>query len=447
MAVNEKDNKDFEFIKEQVIEKKRKKIKKRLLSIVRTLLLAIMFGLAAAATFVVAEPYFCNLLNKNDRTKTPISFPTPSTGLQNSEVTKAPDDTNDMSDNQASGNEDSTGAEPTTYPVIERIDASLKDYAKMYDEIRKVSNEVDKSIVSITSTFTVVDWFNKTVNKTVDTTGVIVADNTADYLILVSLDRVHDANTIRLRFAETAYVDAVIQDYESELNLALLAVAKEDIPQLYLSNLRVAKLAETYSVVVGSPVIAKGSPNGHPGSMDIGIVTSKGSYAKITDNNLELFNTNMTDNSDSDGIIVNLKGEVVGIITRTLKENVNKEISTILGISKVKSYIEKMGNQQPRVCFGIKAEDLTENARQEHKVLNGIYVDEVLSDSPAFDAGVKRGDIILSINKSNVLNINNFYYTISSLQPDTVITVKIKRTSGSGGKEMDLKIVLSKKVQ
>lgn len=448
MAEIEKDNKDFEFIKEQIIEKKRKKIKKRILSVVKTLLLAIIFGVTAAAAFVVAKPQFDSLMHKNEKTKTPVSFPTPSTGMQNPEVTKAPDNTSGEGDIQASDDNASTdNGETPTYPVIERIDASLTDYIKMYDEIRKVSSELDKSIVNITSTFTVVDWFNKTINKTVDTTGVIVADNNADFLILVSLDRVHDANTIRLKFTEAAYVDAVIQDYETELNLALLAVAKEDIPPIYLSNLKVATLGESYTAAVGSPVIAKGCPNGHPNSVEVGMITSKGSYVKITDNSLDLFNINITDNSDSDGVIVNLKGEIIGIITRTLKEDVNKEISTAIGISKIKSYIEKMGNQQPRICFGIKADDMTENAKLEHNVPNGIYVCEVLTDTPAFDAGMKRGDIILSINDQNIISTNNFYYTISTMHPDTAVTVKIKRTSGTEDKEMELRIVLGKKVQ
>lgn len=443
----ENDNKDFEFIQEQVIEKKRKKLKKRLFQILVTFLLAILFGLVASATFAIAEPKFFNFLHKDEKAKTPISFTTPTPEPQNPTVTVTPVDLGDGGNTGTNNNVTPEPEQVQTDPVIQKITADLTDLQSMSDEIHKMTLNVDKSIVDITCTFPVVDWFNKSVDKTVDTTGVIVADNTADYLILVSLDRVKDANSIKLKFSDTAYVDAAIQDYESELNLALLAVAKEDIPSIYLNNLQVAELSETYLAAVGSPVVALGSPNGHPDSMDVGIITSKGSWADITDNKIELFNTNIEDNTESDGIIVNLDGKIVGIITRTLKEDDNKDISTVIGISKIKSYIEKMANQKPRIYFGIKADDLIDSAKQEHDVSNGIYVNEVLADSPAFKAGMKSGDIIMSVDDDNVLNVNSFYYMISSLAPDTQITVKVKRTSGTEDKDMDIKVVLGEKPQ
>jgi S1-C subfamily serine protease len=242
-------------------------------------------------------------------------------------------------------------------------------------------------------------------------------------------------------------VDAVVQDYESELNLALVAVEKDKISQIYLNGLKVAALGESYTLIVGSPIIALGSPNGHPDSMEVGLITSKDSWASISDNKIDLFNTDIDSNSNSDGIIVNLKGEIIGLITRTLKDNIDENLSTAIGISKIQSYIELMSNQKPRIYFGIKAEDLTETAKQEHSIPNGIYVNEVQTDSPAFEAGVKNGDIILSINDNTILGTNNFYDYLSAYKPGDEIKVKLKRTSGSNEKETDVTVVLAAKDQ
>lgn len=450
MSENEKDNKDFEFIKEQVIEKKRKKFKKRFLPFLMTLILAIMFGLIAALTFVIAEPRLYDLLHKEGETKTPISFPTatPTPTLPPAPPTKIPDNVGQEGDSTDPQNGDGTqevSADPT--PAVQKIDADIEDFSNMYDEIRKVTYDVSRSIVDISSTFTVIDWFNKEVEKTVDTTGVIVADNSAEFLILVSLDRVQGANSIRIKFSDTTYVDANVQDYESELNLALVAVKKDNISRIYLDALQVAKLGESYTLSIGSPVIALGSPNGHPDSMEIGLITSKGSWASISDNKLDLFNTDIDSNANSDGIIVNLKGEIVGLITRTLKEDINENLSTAIGISKIQSYIELMGNQKPRIYFGIKAEDMTEPAKQEHSITNGVYVSEVQTDSPAFEAGLKNGDIILSVNDNAILNTNNFYNYISVYKPGDELSVKVKRKSGTSEKEVDLTVVLVEKAQ
>lgn len=446
MSEKDKDNlenKDFEFIKEQVIEKKRKKIKRRLLPVLMTVALAILFGLIAAITFVIAEPRLYKFLHKEENTKTPVTFPTQSPDPEETNTTNNPDS------EEPSVTPTQAPAEETinTDPVIQKIDASLDDFLGMYNEIHKIAYEANKSQVYITSTFTVQDLFNNTVEKTVNTSGLIVANNNSDYLILASLNCVQDADSVKIKFSDTVYIDAVLQDYETELNLAILAVAIDDIPKIYLNGLQVSELGVSYAITVGTPVIALGNPNGHIGSMDIGIITSKGSWANVTDNKIELFNTNMDSNAYSDGVIVDMTGKIIGIITRTLRDDVDKEISTAIGISEIIPIIEQMSNKEPRIYFGIKADDMTEPAKKEHNIENGIYVNEVQTDSPAFEAGLKNGDIILSVNDQTILNTNNFYSTISGLKAEQKVTVKIQRATGSSEREMELYPVLAEKVQ
>ncbi|MDD3173292.1 MAG: S1C family serine protease [Herbinix sp.] len=437
MSANEKDNNNFEFIKEQVIEKKRKKIKKMLYPPMKTISLAILFGITAAITFTVAETKLNKFMNKEEETGTPVSFPT-----------ECPQNTNNASEAQECDTGVVVTETPDPEPIIleQSIAADLDDYLSMNNDIREVAHNVNKSILNIKSKFYVKDLFGKTVTKTINTTGVIVYNNTKDLLVLVSLDRVKDAKSIKIVFADSVAVDAVLQEYDSEINLALIAVAIEDIPETYKNSLQTATLGESYSVTVGSPIIALGSPNGHSNSMEIGMVTSKGSIANITDNRLDLFNTNILDNKSSDGIIVNMDGKVVGIITRTLKEDENEDLNTVIGISKLLPIIEEMGNKEPRVYFGVKADDITDDVKQEHNITNGIYIKEVLADSPAFDAGVQNGDIILEVNESTILSSSNFYDTITEYQPGDKINVKISRTNGTKDIEIVLSVLLIEKV-
>ncbi len=449
MSEIDKDNKNFEFIKEQVIENKRRKWKKRLFPLAMTGSLAILFGVIAATTFVLVEPGLDRLLNKNVETKTPVNFPSisPEAGSDNTgNSTQGTGKGNTGTGvNNATDNPGET-SQTVTNTVIQKLDVSVEDYVAMYDQIHNMVNKVDKSIVTVTSKFPVKDWFGDS-EKTVNTTGVIVASNTSDYLILVSLDRVKGADSIRVKFSEDSYVNVVLQDYETDLNIGLLALKIMDIPELYVNGLEVADLGESYGLSVGNPVIAVGNPNGHIDSMDVGIVTSKGSCACITDNRLELFNTNMVTNENSDGIILNFDGKIVGLITRTLQEDLNDGLSTAIGISRVKQIIIQMGMQEPRIYFGVKADDMSEDVRKQNSIDNGIYINEVQADSPAFKAGLRDGDIILSVNDQTVLNTNNFYNIISTYEPGTKLAVKAKRTSGNTDKEMEVQVVLTEKVQ
>lgn len=437
MSENEKDNNKFEFIKEQVIEKKHKKIKKWLLPPIITIGTAILFGLVATGTFIIAEPKLNKILNKEEDTKTPVCFPTIIPVYPDVEEVLQNPDVKPM-----------ITITPIPEPLIleQSIEADIEDYMSMSDDINQLAYSVNQSVLNVTSTFDVEDWFGKTVEKTVDTTGVIIYNNTEELLVLVSLDRVQDAKNIKIVFADSISVDAVLQDYESEINIALIAVKIEDIPETYMKGLQTATLGESNTLPVGEPIIALGSPNGHSKSMEFGIITSVGSDISISDNCLDLFNTSIEDNENSDGFIINLEGQVVGIITRTLKENLNENLNTVIGISRLKPIITAMGNQDPRIYYGVKTQDLTEAAKTQYNISNGVYVNDVQADSPAFEAGMQIGDIILKIDDKAIINSSDFFDTISKYKPEDKITVKILRLNGTEEQKLNLSIALGKKI-
>ncbi len=426
MSDQEKDNKEFEFIKEQVVERKRRKIKKWFLPPLLTLLLAILFGLVASVTIVIAEPRLKKLFVDED-TRKPVYFPDDNAPGNLSPTVKATA---------------SITPTPSATPVVieNSIPADIDDYISMNNDIKEVASSVSKSILNIRSKITTdVVWFDKPVVKTVNTTGVIVFNNDEELLVLVSLDKVKGSDNIKVIFTDSITVDATLQDYETDLNLAIIAVPIKDIPLTFMNGLDQAKLGESYSIVVGSPIIALGSPNGHAGSMEIGMITSKGSCACLTDNEMDLFNTDIIDNKNSDGVIVDFKGQVIGIITQELKEKDYENLSTVIGISKLKPIITAMGNKAPRIYCGIKADDLTSDTKVQYGVGNGIYVKDVVADSPAFKAGMQNGDIILEVNGSSILGVTNFYQKISSYKPGEKVKVEVLRSI----KGVDTKLTLS----
>lgn len=473
MSEVNKDNKEFEFIKEQILPKKRKKFKKWFIPFVMTVLMAIIFGLVAALTFCIAEPRLLQLLHKDEPDQYVIPTPTPpetdnddiidensdEDSEDYQEVTKEDNHNSyedNLIDNPINANGDTqvdTGQANTengvkqNTTIIETIDADIDDYIAMYNDIKRVSEEVGRSILTVSSIIDGKDWFGNPIEKRIDTTGIVVENDGKNLKLLVSFDRVKDASSIKIEFNETTYIDALLQDYESELNLAVITVNISAIPTKLVGNIAVARLGESYTLGVGSPVIAMGSPNGYPKSLDMGIVTSKGSIISITDYELDLFNTNMEFNKESDGIVINFKGEVVGLITRTLKENLNKELSTVLGISKVKSYIDRMVKQIPRIYCGVVAENLPQAAMAEYNVSRGVYIYEVEKDSPAFNVGLMSGDIILNVGDRIVSNMNNFYSAISEHEPGDRVIFKVKRTSSIADNEIEIELELAAKKQ
>ncbi|CRZ35332.1 S1-C subfamily serine protease [Herbinix hemicellulosilytica] len=461
------ENKDFVFIKEQIRPRKRRFVNKFLLPFLTMVFMAVVFGLVAAVTFCIAEPRLYKLLHKEElnTNKNTVQATTKIPYKNNGEI----EDTNDESDDndkQKPGNirededdnknqtedtnkvpvqEESEPKEELQPLMVETFDADIKDYIAIYNDLKRLSYETAKSILTVSSIIQGKDWFGNPIEKMINTTGVVVENDGSRLKLLVSLDRVKDASSIKIMINELSYVDADLLDYETELNLAVIAVNIADIPVKAYENITVASFGESYSLTTGSPIIALGNPNGYTSSIDIGIITSKGSTISITDNELDLFLTNMSFNNESDGVIVNLEGEIIGLITRTLKKGLNKELSTVIGISKIKPYIDRMLSQTSRVYCGVIAENLPQTVKKEYDVTNGVYVYEVIKDSPAFTAGLMSGDIILAIGERTIFNMNSFYSAISEYEPGTEVTFIIKRTSGSEDKELELKVILAEK--
>jgi S1-C subfamily serine protease len=290
-----------------------------------------------------------------------------------------------------------------------------------------------------------VDYFDNEYEEASSTSGLIVANNDVELLILVSLNRIEDAKKIKVTFSDYLEVDASLQGYDSDLNLAVISIKLEDIPQSKMNSLTPATLGESFALSVGTPILALGNPNGYVGSMEMGMITSFGSSSYITDDEIDLFNTDVAYNENGDGVIVNMKGEVIGIITNELKGELNQNINTAIGISRIKKTIESLVSNTERVYFGIKAADMTESALEKADIENGICITEVEVDSPALLAGLQNGDIITALNDTPVMSVNSFQSIISIYKPKTSVKVTISRNTKGKYKNKEIQVVLAKK--
>ncbi len=435
-----KESSEYLFIQEQISSKRRSRKVRMLLSLLWTIILACVFALVAAVVFYLANPFIVKLLGDGTDKKT-VEFPTltpddegkaTASGTPTPSVTPTPTPSDKEDDKKE-----------TVY-VTTHVPADIKDLASIYGEIREIASGVNKSIVNIINVSSKVDELNENENYDVSraTTGLIIANNEVDILILATYDKLQDK--LRLQLNNDLSVKARLQDYDEDLNLAVIAVSLEDIPDTMKENLEVAKLGESYSLTVGTPVIALGSPNGYVGSMELGIISSKDSSIYITDNKIDLFNTDINYNEKSDGVIVNMSGEVIGIITSKLKDEQNQNVNTVIGISKIKKSIQSMVNQTERSYFGIKCGDMSEKELKKENLEYGICVTEVEGNSPALEGGLQSGDMITAINDVAISSVAVFNNTITSLKPKDTVEVTIQRKIKDEPKEMKLSVVLGK---
>ena len=129
-------------------------------------------------------------------------------------------------------------------------------------------------------------------------------------------------------------------------------------------------------------------------------------------------------------MIVNLSGEVVGIIDQSISDNSSKRLVTGYGISGLKSEIELLSNGQAVPYVGIRGLDVTAEIEAQG-IPNGVYVQTVEPDSPAMAAGIQSGDIITEAAGKKISSLAVYQSVMRDQKSGSKIRLKGQR-QGSG---------------
>lgn len=440
--------KEYRFIQEKVVPRRKHKIKKMAYASIFAVVLAIIFGLVARYVFIISDQFWIKVLGIDTTERERITFPSEGpedhTGANNTggNVTVTPSISTTPEPTAAvTQTPDKENGEDVTV-VEKKIEATIEDYERMLFELKKIANTATSGLAVVTAIENRVDWFDETYETKRTTTGIIIGENNAELLVLTNLDKINGASDLEVTFNAGFTVSGKLWSYDKDYNLAVVAVKLNEITPQQLTTIKTAELGESYSITLGAPVIALGKPNGYSGSMMIGMICSRGGYYYIMDNRLDIFHTDLNINSNSDGVIINTEGQIIGIMTQTMKDESNPDVSTVIGISRLKPIIEKLANKTERIYFGIIGEDIPQDVLQSFQLTGGIYVTEVRADSPAFTAGIKQGDIITQINEFSVSMMSNFTSILNNYKPKEKVTVVVQRKVKQELSEKSIEVVL-----
>lgn len=421
MTIETKDDKgetevqeEYQFIQEEIIQKKREKWLKL---IVRTMVAAVLFGVFGGLTFAWSGSFFLGVFH-NDIDEKIISFTT-----EEPEKTEEPQATEKAKD---ANEEKATGKKSQ-----DKVTNTVGNYSDAFSAMSLLADNINQSIVTVSGVTETQDLFSNPVESENATYGVIIADNEKDMLILTSYSKIKSAKQLRVTFQGSKSVKAELYGSDSQIDLAVVGIPLNKIPQETKSKVKTAKLGDSYNVTAGTVVMALGSPNGHMYSMDIGFINGGYQDKYITDYKLELFNTSMQNYEKGEGIIVNLSGEIIGVITHNFTDESNTALHTFMGMSRLKPMIEKMVNKEEQVYMGIIGSDVTAEYTAAFDVPSGIYVTEVVTDSPAYNAELKPGYLITEINGETVTSMISFYNILSESEVEDQVKVTVIDTTAS----------------
>lgn len=423
-----------DFLRETIKQKPVNK-KKLFRRTIITVVMAVVFGLVACFTFLVLEPLISNKLYPEEET-TEVQFPEETI----SEEMKPEDMLVEVSDT-----EETTTAELENQQIEEilsQMEFSLDDYQSVYAELAKLAETTSRCVVTVTGVSSDVDWFNDIYENESSASGVIIANNGKSILILVSSSALKDADNIVVTFCNQAQVEAELVQKDNTTGLAILSVELLAINEDTMDVINIAKLGSSNSdKLLGMPIIALGSPAGLNNSVCYGIITSMGTIIDQPDSAYKLITTDIYTSSNATGILINLRGMVVGIIDNINTGTDMQNRLTAYGITELKKTIEKMSNNQELTYLGIHGTDIPENMAETLGTQEGVYIKEIEIDSPAMAAGIQSGDVLIRVGNVSIANYNDLLNILYSAQPENTIEITVLRQE----KEMNMDVTLGRR--
>ena len=304
--------------------------------------------------------------------------------------------------------------------------------------------------------------------------GIIVGDNDDELLIATNNHVVDGATTLSVCFigddvanAETETVnagdngdlnveDAVsakIKGTDADNDLAVVAVKKSDIPEDTLNQIKIAQIGSSDDLAVGQQVVAIGNALGYGQSVTSGWISALNRTISTDDgtNSTGLIQTDAAINpGNSGGALLNMKGELIGINSAKYADSAVEGMGYAIPISKAKPILEELMNRETREkvdsskkgYLGVSLASLTTEAIEMYNMPTGAFVRNVENDSPAQEAGICKGDIIVKFDGQKVSDGDDLLDKLQYYKSGEKIEAVIARATNGEYEENTVELTL-----
>ncbi len=434
----QRDQSDFlsEKIKVKPVNKK-KLLRKTMI----TAAMAVIFGLIACFTFLILEPVFNNWLYPPEEPPLVVF----------------PEDQEEMSPEEMLAENIPTESPPPEpepegvvledeqiQEILSEVTLDLENYAELYSALSAYVSKMNRYMVTVTAVTSNVDWFQNVQESRSLSSGVIIYNTSRELLILTDFSFLVSAEKLLLTFYDGTIVEAQLKQMDRETGLAVLSVDLLDMPEEFVEgDFPVVTFGSSNAVnLVGTPVIALGSPMGVSNSMGYGMITSSSTLC-MTDRNYRQLQTDICGSRDASGMLFNLKGQMLGVIMKSQTDSDMANVIAAYSISDLQRIVQKMSNASAVAYMGITGGDVPREANQQFGVPYGAYVEKVAMDSPAMRAGIQRGDVITGMNDTVINTYRSYSNALLEKLPNETVEVAVMRQVQQGEyREMSFSIEL-----
>lgn len=440
---------------DRIQEPKQKKDSGRLKKMGNSLLCGLIFGLMAGLMMVVILSVFPG---RGNQEKTAAFMETPATDKEAKEKGGEKEEKYDEDLPENDGDIKVAENTPERQTVV--------------TDVTEVVDNVMPCVVSIFSTYVIKEdfWgYHYDYETEGGGSGIIVGENETELLIVTNNHVVEDTKELTVQFIDDSVATALVKGTDEDMDLAVIAIEIEDLDPSTKSAIKVAIMGDSDKLKVGEPAIAIGNALGYGQSVTTGVISAVNrsytdEYGPLYGGSLEeenyenvkyLIQTDAAINpGNSGGALLNVRGEVVGINSSKIAEYTVEGMGYAIPISTAEPIIEELMNRKTKTpgkakqnsaYLGISGMAVTGEMLQRYDLKEGLYITQVFADTPAKEAGIKKGDILLSIDDVTIGDMDELSRTLSGYEEGEKVVVKLLKRSNSGYVEKEIKVVLGGK--
>lgn len=407
----------YEFIKE-----KRKEIpinKKKLATQTGYVcIMALLFGVIASFVIAFLQPKIEEMIYPKQEpvVSIPVDEPTETATTESTE------------------NTETTETQTETEEPIDMLvwKPTIEDYQMLQSQLYAVGQQANRFVVTVTGIQSETDWFNNDYENRDQGSGIIIANNSQELLILTEKKIIVSAQELYVTFIDGVTVPATMKQYDGNTGIAILSVALSEIEEETMKLVSIAVLGNSLAVPQGTLAIAVGSPMGVNFSILTGNITSNTNTISTIDANYKIFTTDIVASESGSGALINTKGEVIGLVMQDYSRQGDENTLTAVSISDLKALIEKLSNGKEVAYLGLGISTVTSDIEKLYDIPRGVYIKEVKMDSPAMAAGLQSGDVIVEMDGVAIIDEAAYEHKLLQLKPEDKVSIVIKRQGVNG---------------
>ena len=257
---------------------------------------------------------------------------------------------------------------------------------------------------------------------------------------------VDNSDSLTVTFSDGAAVPASIVGKSNSADIAVISAKVSDIDQATLAVIKVAVIGNSEDLVVGDGAIVVGNALGYGQSVTTGVIsalnreiTMQDAYGRNIAN--KLIQTDAAVNpGNSGGPLLNMKGEVVGIVSAKYastgvegmgyaipSSSVSQIIDEIMGAKKDNTQ-EKDANAKG-AYLGIAGMDISQSTARQYGIPTGVYVAKVYEGSSAEKAGISKGDVITGFDGAVVTSMSQIQNILATHNNGDPVKITIAKAN------------------